>query len=47
MRKNDEDCVKTCLESRVESRRPVGRPKTTWLECAEADIAGRNEDGIL
>ena len=26
MRKGDEDCVKKCMEYRVEGRRPVGRP---------------------
>ena len=34
----DEDWVKKCLEFRVEGRRPVGRPKRTWLESVEADM---------
>ena len=39
MRKSDEDCVKKCMEYRVEGRRPVGQPRRTWLESVEADIA--------
>ena len=40
MRKCDEDWVKKCMEYRVvEDRRPVGRPRKTWLESVEADIA--------
>ena len=38
MRKSDEHWVKKCMESIVEGRRPVGRPRT-WLECIEADMA--------
>ena len=37
MRKS-EDCVKKCMEFRVEGRRPVGRPRRTWLESVEADM---------
>ena len=39
MRKGDEDWVKKSMEFRVEGRRPVGRPKRTWLESVEADMA--------
>ena len=39
MRKNDEDWVKKCMELRVEGRRPVGRPRRTWLESVEADMS--------
>ena len=39
MRKGDEDWVKKCMEHRVEGRRPVGRPRKTWLESVEADMA--------
>ena len=39
MRKGDEDWVKKCMEYRVEGRRPVGRPRKTWLEGVEADMA--------
>ena len=39
MRKGDEDWVKKCMEFRVECRRPVGRPRRTWLESIEADMA--------
>ena len=28
-----------CMEFRVEGRIPVGRPKRTWLESVEADMA--------
>ena len=38
MRKSDEDLVKKCREYRVEGRRPVGRPRRTWLESVEADM---------
>ena len=27
------------MEYRVEGRRPVGRPRKTWLETVEADMA--------
>ena len=27
------------IEFRVEGRRPIGRPKRTWLESIEADMA--------
>ena len=27
------------MEFRVEGRRPVGRPRKTWLESVEADMA--------
>ena len=43
MRKGDEDWVKKCMEYRVEGRRPVERPRKTWLESVEADMA---EHGI-
>ena len=39
MRKGDEDRMKRCMEYRVEGRRPVGRPRKTWLESVEADMA--------
>ena len=39
MRKGDEDWVKKCMEYRVEGRRPVGRPRKTWSESVEADMA--------
>ena len=39
MRQGDEDWVKNCMEYRVEGRRPVGRPRKTWLESVEADMA--------
>ena len=39
MKKGDEDWVKKCLEFRVEDRRPIGRPRRTWLESVEAEMA--------
>ena len=31
--------MKKCMGFRVEGRRPVGRPRSTWLESVEADMA--------
>ena len=31
--------MKKCMELRVEGRRPAGRPRRTWLESVEADMA--------
>ena len=39
MRKGDEDWVKKYIKYRVEGRRPVGRPRKTWLESVEVDMA--------
>ena len=39
MRKGNKDWVKKCIELRVEGRRPVGRPRRTWLKSVEADMA--------
>ena len=44
MRKGDEDWVKKCMQYRVEGRRPVGRPRKTWLESVEADMAKHEID---
>ena len=30
--------MKKCVEIRDEGRRPVGRPRSTWLESVEADM---------
>ena len=35
----DEDWVKKCMEYRVEDRRLVGRPRKTWSDSVEADMA--------
>ena len=35
----DEDWVQKCMECIVEGRRPVGRPRRTWLESVETDMA--------
>ena len=37
--KNDEGWVKKCMEIRFEGRRLVGRPRRTWLESVETDMA--------
>ena len=39
LRKSDEDWVKKCMEYRVENRRLVGRPRRTWVESVETDMA--------
>ena len=44
MRKNNEDWVRKCMEFRVGDRRPVERPRRTWLESVEADMAGLEID---
>ena len=38
MRKGDEDCVRKCMEYRVEGRRPVERPRKPWLENDMAEL---------
>ena len=35
----DDGWVKKCMEFGVEGKRPVGRPRRTWLESVEADMA--------
>ena len=44
MRKGDEDWVKKYMEYRVEGRRPVGRPRKTWVESVESDMAKHEID---
>ena len=39
MRKSDKDWVKKCMEFRIECRRPIRRPRRSWLESVEADMA--------
>ena len=36
--------MKKCMEYRVEGRRPVGRPRKTWLEIVETDMAKLETD---
>ena len=36
--------MKKCMEYRVEGRRLVGRPRKTWLESVEADMAEHEID---
>ena len=31
--------MKKCMEFRVEGRRPVERPRRTWLESVDVDMA--------
>ena len=38
--KGDEDWVKKCMEYRVEGRRPVGRPRKTWLRTVRECRSG-------
>ena len=38
MRKSVEYWVMKCMEYRVEGRRPVGRPRRTWLQSVKADM---------
>ena len=58
MKKSDEDWAKKCMELRVESRRPVVRPRKTWLESVdrtwqnlrsteEMSMTGRNGERML
>ena len=44
MIKGDEAWVKKCMEHRVEERRPVIRPRKTWLESVEVDMAKHEID---
>ena len=44
MRKSDEAWLKKCMEYIFEGIRPVGRPRRTWLESVEADMAEREID---
>ena len=39
LRTDDEDWMKKCMEIRLKGRRPVERPRRTWLESVEADMA--------
>ena len=42
----DEDWVKKFMEFRVEGRITVGRPRRTWLEIVDADIAELEIDRV-
>jgi len=35
LQKEDNDCVKKCMEYEVEGARPRGRPKKTWRVCGK------------
>jgi len=37
LRKDDDDCVKKCMEYEVEGPRPRGRPKRTWRDVVRED----------
>ena len=41
LRKDDDDCVKKCMEYEVEGSRPRGRPKKTWIEVVLEDCQAR------
>ena len=41
LRKEDNDCVKKCMEYEVEGPRPRGRPKRTWREVVKEDCQAR------
>ena len=43
MKKGEEDWVKKCMEFRVEGRRPIGRPRRTWLEIDKEDVHNRKK----
>ena len=45
MKKIDEDWVKKCMEFRDGSRRPVRRPRRTWLKNLR--LTKRNGEGML
>jgi len=37
LQKEDNDCVKKCMEYEEQGPRPRGRPKSTWREIVEMD----------
>ena len=41
LQKEDDDCVKKCMEYEAESPRPRGRPKRTWTEVVKKDCLAR------
>jgi len=41
LQKEDNDCVKKCMEYEVEGARPKGRPKKTWTEIVKKDCQAR------
>jgi len=41
LRKEDNDCLKKCMEYEVEGARPRGRQKRTWREIVEKDCQTR------
>jgi len=41
LRKEDDGCVKKCMEYKVEGPRPRGRPKRTWREVVTEDCQAR------
>ena len=49
LRKDDDDCVKKCMEYEVEGSRPRARPKRTWKEVVREDCQARKlnkEDAV-
>jgi len=41
LQKEDNDCVKKCMEYEVEGARPRGRAKRTWTEIVQKDCQAR------
>jgi len=41
LRKDDDDCVKKCMEYEVQGPRPRGRQKRTWREVVREDCQAR------
>jgi len=37
LQKEDDDCVKKCMEYEVDGPRPKGRPMKTWREVVRED----------
>jgi len=45
LRKEENDCLKKCMEYEVEGSRPTGSPKRTWLEVVRKDCQARKLSG--
>jgi len=46
LRKEDDDCVKKCMEYEVEGPRPRRRPKRTWREVVREDCQARKMNKV-
>jgi len=47
LRKDDNDCVKKCMEHEVEGARPRGRPKKTWIVEKDCKACGLNREHAM